>query len=337
MPLFIVASKSFATEETCVNAATAKQWLQQNLPTDTNHLLHFIAVTANEDQAKKEGYLDNHILPMWDGVGGRFSLWYNVGFISMVALGEQHFSDLLKGARQLDQHFQSAPWEKNLPVILALLSIWYRIGWQCQSQAILPYHHLLKLLPEYLQQLIMESNGKSVQVDGSPIDMLTSSVIWGTEGTNGQHSFHQMLHQGSQFIPVDFLLACRGGENELPEHQQRLIANCLAQAQGLMEGKKAADSSTLAKHKAMPGNRPSSLLLFDELTPATLGELLALYEHRTFAEGVMLNINSFDQWGVELGKSLSKNILASLQQEDATLTDPSTEAAVNIIKQKRLK
>lgn len=333
--LFIVTSKSFSTEETCINAATAKQWLEERLPHISDPLSHFIAITANENQAKKNGYLDSHILPIWDGVGGRFSLWSNVGFITMVALGEEHFSDLLKGARQLDEHFQSAPWGENLPVILALLGIWYRFGWQCQSQAILPYHHLLKQLPEYLQQLVMESNGKSVQIDGSPIDTLTSPVIWGTEGSNGQHSFHQMLHQGSGFIPVDFLLACRGGKNELPEHQLRLIANCLAQAQGLMEGKKIAGASTLAKHKSMPGNRPSSLILFEELTPATLGEILALYEHRTFTEGVILNINSFDQWGVELGKNLSKNILANLKQKESDPTDPSTQATLNLIRQSR--
>ena len=283
--LFVVASKTFTTQETMANAALARQWGGK----------HFVAVTANVDAAKSFGASDT--LPMWDWVGGRYSVWSAVGFSAMCAIGPAGFDELLRGAHDIDEHFRTAPAEKNVPVLMALAGVWNVNFLGCSSHVVLPYATRLRLLPAYLQQLEMESNGKRVDRNGEAVDYATCPAVWGAEGTVSQHSFHQLLHQGTHVMPADFIDAGAGPV---------LSANARAQADALAFG---TDDASLPPHKQYPGNRPSSMLFFDRLDARNLGRLLALYEHKVFVQGVVWNINSFDQWGVELGKALANEIL----------------------------
>ncbi len=283
--LFVVASKTFTTQETMSNAAAAKRWGGK----------HFYAVTSNVEAARSFGAME--LLPMWDWVGGRFSVWSAVGFAAMCAIGPEGFDAFLAGARDVDQHFAEAPLEKNVPVLMALIGVWNTNFLGCATHAVLPYSNALRLLPAYLQQLEMESNGKRVDREGRALGYATAPVLWGAEGTVSQHSFHQLLHQGTQLVPCDFI------EMNL---EANLSANCRAQADALAFG---TEEAGLPPYRQYPGNRPSSMLVFESLNARNLGRLIALYEHKVFTQGVIWNINSFDQWGVELGKALAKEIL----------------------------
>jgi glucose-6-phosphate isomerase len=283
--LFIVVSKTFTTQETMANAARAKAWGGK----------HFIAVSSNVELATKFGA--SEVLPMWDWVGGRFSVWSAVGLAAMCAIGIEGFDEFLSGARDIDAHFLEAPFEKNVPVLMALLGVWNTNFLGAATHAVLPYSNALRLFPSYLQQLEMESNGKRTDREGRVLDYATAPVLWGLEGTVSQHSFHQLLHQGTQVVPVDFID---------PGLEENLSANARAQADALAFG---TDDPKLPPHKQYPGNRPSSILSFEGIDPRNLGRLIALYEHKVFVQGVIWNINSFDQWGVELGKEMAKRIL----------------------------
>jgi glucose-6-phosphate isomerase len=283
--LFVVASKTFTTQETMANAAAAKQWGGR----------HFYAVTSNVERAT--GFGASELLPMWDWVGGRFSVWSAVGFAAMCAIGAAAFDEFLAGGRDVDEHFAQASLEKNVPVLMALIGVWNANFLGAPTHAVLPYCNALRLLPAYLQQLEMESNGKRVDRDGGSVDYATAPVLWGAEGTVSQHSFHQLLHQGTHIVPCDFIDFAL---------EKNLSANCRAQADALAFG---TDDPALPAHRRYPGNRPSSMLLFDKLDARNLGRLIALYEHKVFTQGVIWNINSFDQWGVELGKELARRIL----------------------------
>ena len=343
--LFIIASKSFSTLETLENGKSARTWLMKSGCASQDVGKHFVAITANNEKAIAFGIEANNCFPMWDWVGGRYSLWSAIGLPIALSIGMENFRQLLAGGHAMDQHFLHAPVVENLPVLQALLVFWYTQCWGVRSQAILPYNHHLGFFPSYLQQLEMESLGKSCDRDGQTIDYQTGIVVWGTEGTNGQHSFHQLLHQGTQVIPADFIV-CKNALHPLPQHQQHLIANCLAQSQALMCGKtlqqakqelvdsgmKAEQAEQLAPHKVIPGNRPSTTIVLEQLDPSTLGALIALYEHKVFTLSVLYNINAFDQWGVELGKQLSQPIYQALLTEQENGTDPSTSKLIKLLK-----
>jgi len=338
--LFIVCSKSFSTEETRCNAMAARAWLQAAGAAEVDLAAHFYAVTSNIESAVAFGIPATRCLPMWDWVGGRFSVWSAVGLSCAIALGWQAFADFLAGAETMDHHFASAPLATNMPVLLSMLEFWNCTVLGAQTHAVLPYSHALRDLPAYLQQLTMESNGKSVDLRGRALGHGTAPVLWGGAGTVGQHSFHQLLHQGKLDCPVDFILPVRGAydDNRDDERPARLVANCLAQSRALMLGRSQGEAiaalearglsgdaaARLAPHLVMPGNRPSSTLLMDTLAPATLGALLALYEHRTFCSGVLWDINPFDQWGVELGKEIGAQLLAALQDPGSETSDLDT-------------
>jgi glucose-6-phosphate isomerase len=322
--LFIVASKTFATAETMLNAHTARAWfLTKGQPQDL--ALHFVAISTNLEAVQNFGIAPANMFPFWDWVGGRYSIWSAVGLPLALAIGFDYFSDFLAGAHQMDLHFQQAPLEQNMPVALALMGFWNRQFGQCATLSIAPYHQDLSSFPAYLQQLEMESNGKRVSRDGNRLDVPTCPVIWGNCGTNAQHAYFQLLHQGSDIASIDFIAALRP-THDLPGHHDALLANCFAQSEAFMCGKDidavradlqaqglgAAEIERLAPHKVFPGNRPSNTILMDQLTPLTLGALIALYEHKTFVQGVIWDVNSFDQWGVELGKALARNIQAEL-------------------------
>ena len=312
--LFLVASKTFTTLETMTNARSAKAWFARQGGTDTAR--HFAALTTNVEAARQFGITTT--FGFWDWVGGRYSLWSAIGLPIAIAIGAQGFRELLAGAHAMDQHFRTAPLESNLPVRLGLLDVWYRNFHGFGSRSIAPYHSALRRLPAYLQQLEMESNGKSVDTDGRPLAYASSPVLWGEPGTNGQHAYFQMLHQGTDRVPVEFF-AVRKPAHPLPLHHDLLLANALAQAQALMQGK--ADPGG---HRNFSGNRPSSFFLLEALTPASLGALLAMYEHRVFTSGSVWGIDSFDQWGVELGKVLAQDLAPRLASGDAAGLDPST-------------
>ncbi|WP_373082907.1 glucose-6-phosphate isomerase [Zhongshania sp.] len=338
--LFIVASKSFGTQETRCNAQTARTWLETTLAT-SNIAAHFVAVTSMPEAATAFGISEHLVISVPEWVGGRYSVWSGFGLAIALCAGMDSFRALLKGGYAVDQYVAKQPLESNTPLILGLLDVWYRNAWGMSSQAVLPYEHHLKLLPTYLQQLFMESAGKSVKADGTPIQNATGGVIWGTEGTNGQHSFHQLLHQGSDVIPCDFI-ASLSSHNPIGEQHQALLANCFGQSLTLMQGQTAADieqdliangmatdaAQELAQHKAMPGNRPSTTILMDKLDAESLGALIALYEYRLFTASFMWGINPFDQWGVELGKQISQRLMDKLSgnSDDSTSTalDSST-------------
>lgn len=302
--LFIVASKSFTTLETMTNAKTAKQWLIDNGCRD--HTKHFIAVTANPAKASEYGIADEQILEFGEWVGGRYSLWSTIGLPIALAMGMDNFRRLLKGAEIMDLHFQQEKSGSNMPVVMALLDVWYSIVYEANNLAVVPYNQRLQLLPEYLSQLMMESNGKSVAQDGSNIEDPAGQIIWGSVGTNAQHAFFQFLHQSEHFVPVDFITTLQAADSS-PAHQDGLIANCIAQSEALMKG----DHSRAQEepHRFFPGNKPSTMIILDTLNPETLGMLLAFYEHRTYVQACLWGINAFDQWGVELGKKLAGSIM----------------------------
>jgi glucose-6-phosphate isomerase len=314
--LFLVASKTFTTIETMTNARSARQWFQAHGGTDVAR--HFAALTTNVRGAAEFGI--ERTFGFWDWVGGRYSLWSAIGLPIAIAIGADGFRSMLAGAHAMDEHFRREPLQRNLPVRLALLDLWYRNFHQFTSRSVAPYHSALRRLPAYLQQLEMESNGKRVDKQGQVVPYSTSPVVWGEPGTNGQHAYFQMLHQGTDVIPVEFI-AVKHAAHGLAEHQPQLLANVLAQAQALMLGKDDAGG-----HRHFPGNRPSTMLVLDRLDPQSFGALIALYEHRVFCAGALWGINSFDQWGVELGKVLAKDIAPRLASGDTTGLDASTAA-----------
>ncbi|BBO26650.1 glucose-6-phosphate isomerase [Alteromonas sp. I4] len=345
--LIVMSSKSFSTQETLQNTLTAKAWFLKQGGTQEDIAKHFVAVSSNVKAATEFGIAEENIFPMWDWVGGRYSLWSAIGLPISLALGFDNFKGLLEGAYAMDEHFKTAPKEQNLPVLLAVLGVWYRNFFDAQSQVLLPYYHYLRGLPAYVQQLDMESNGKLVTQAGEAIDYETGPIIWGSEGTNGQHSFHQLIHQGHGVIPVDFLMPLNV-PNQDDTHHAMLASNCFGQAQALMQGKTFedcyadlngkglddAEQTRLAQHKTMPGNKPSNTMLFEKLDPFTLGALVAMYEHKVFVQGVIWQLNSFDQWGVELGKVLGNQVLAGIQGDaDSADFDSSTQQLINRFKQ----
>jgi len=323
--LFIVASKTFTTDETMTNAGTARRWIAEALG-DAAVPDHFAALSTNLSACAEFGIKSDRIFGFWDWVGGRYSVWSAIGLPVAIAIGFDNFRAFLKGAYEMDQHFLKTRLEKNLPVILGVLGVWYRNAWGFSTHAVLPYDQRLNRFPAYLQQQDMESNGKSVTLDGKAVAYSTGPIIWGEPGTNGQHAFYQLIHQGTDVIPVDFLLAAQPHE-ALPPHHAKLVANCLAQSEALMLGKskdevvaelKAQGLSkeqikALAPHKMFPGNRPSNTILYPSLTPEVLGGLVALYEHKVFVQGTIWGVNSYDQWGVELGKQLAKALLPKVE------------------------
>lgn len=337
--LVLIASKSFNTQETLTNAESTRQWFYDYGVSFEQLKQHFIAISSNVDKAVHFGIDSDNVFPMWDWVGGRYSLWSAIGMPIAMSVGNNGFEQLLKGAAEMDNHFKQAPLEENLPVLMAMLGVWNHNFFGCQTHALLPYSHYLRGFPAYVQQLDMESNGKNCQLNNEAVSSTTGPVIWGAEGTNGQHAFHQLLHQGTSVVPVDFIQPLVA-EHEMIGHQHMLVANCFAQSKTLMQGKtfqQAFDeliksgtdealAKVIAKHKQMPGNRPSNTLTFERLTPYQLGALIALYEHKVFVQGVIWNVNSFDQWGVELGKMLGDDILARINQPESTeVSDSSTE------------
>ncbi|PHQ14685.1 glucose-6-phosphate isomerase [Marinobacter profundi] len=345
--LFLIQSKSFKTQETLENTKVAREWFLHNGGNEELISKHFVAVTANTREAIDFGITEENIFPMWDWVGGRYSLWSAIGLPTALTIGMENFRALLSGAHAMDQHFRTAPLEDNLPVILALLGIWYGNFWQADAHAILPYDHYLRGLPAHLQQLDMESNGKCVTQAGEPVDYQTGPIIWGGAGANGQHAYHQLLHQGTKLSPADFIIPLHT-HNPVANHHAILFANCLSQTQALMQGKTEAEAraeleaqglppeevARLAPHKVIPGNKPSNTLLFERGTPRTVGALIALYEHKTFAQGVIWDVDSFDQWGVELGKQLGKDILDRLLSRDALpgANDSSTDGLIELFR-----
>ncbi|WP_426212076.1 glucose-6-phosphate isomerase [Massilia sp. TWP1-3-3] len=343
--LFIIASKTFTTTETMMNAQSARAWFLERAGADAL-AKHFVAVSTNTEAIKTFGIDPANMFPFWDWVGGRYSVWSAIGLSVMLAVGHGYFSDLLAGAHALDLHFKEAPLEKNMPVLLAMIGFWNRQFLGCPSLSIAPYHQDLNRFPAYLQQLDMESNGKCVTKGGQPVDTLTCPVIWGDCGTNGQHAYFQLLHQGTDVTPIDFIAALRPG-HEMGHHHAALLANCFAQSEAFMRGKTTAEVkqdlqgqglteaqiTDLAPHKTFPGNRPSNTILMEYLTPYTLGALIALYEHKTFVQGVIWDVNSFDQWGVELGKVLAKKIEAELNGDaQPAQHDSSTNGLIAMAK-----
>ena len=332
--LFIISSKTFTTLETMTNALTARQWALATLRDEAAVAKHFVAVSTNADEVAKFGIDVMNMFGFWDWVGGRYSMDSATGLSTMIAIGPTAFRDMLAGFHAMDEHFRSAPFEANLPVILGLLTVWYCDFFGAQTQAVLPYDQYLKRFPAYLQQLTMESNGKSVTLDGRHVDYDTSPVFWGEPGTNGQHSFYQLIHQGTRLIPADFI-GFLHSLNPLGNHHDLLTANVFAQTEALAFGKTAEEVAAegtpawLVPHRVFEGNRPSNTMLVESLTPATLGKLVALYEHSVFVQGTVWSINSFDQWGVELGKVLAKRVADELGAADPELThDSSTNALI---------
>jgi glucose-6-phosphate isomerase len=319
--LVIVASKTFTTVETMTNARTAQAWLKAALGNEAGR--HFAAVSTALDKTAAFGIDPARVFGFWDWVGGRYSVWGAVGLPLMLAIGPERFLEFLSGAHEMDRHFVEAPLPRNMPVLLGLIGIWHRDIMGYPSRAILPYDQRLARLPAYLQQLDMESNGKGVTLDGRLVTRPSGPVVWGEPGTNGQHAFYQLIHQGTDVIPCEFLVAANGHEPELRNHHDLLLANCLAQSEALMQGRTldealaAGNDPILAPHKVFPGNRPSTTLIYPLLDPATHGRIVALYEHRVFVEGAIWGINSFDQWGVELGKELATALLPLVQGEAA--------------------
>lgn len=345
--LFVIASKTFTTMETMLNAQSARRWLLDACDdsADNTKVLakHLVAVSTNVEKAVEFGIPADNIFPMWDWVGGRYSLWSAIGLPVALGIGMDNFRALLAGAHDMDNHFRSTPATQNIPVMMALLDCWYQNFFATESRVVLPYSQQLHLFPAYLQQLDMESLGKSVTKEGAPVDVDTGGIVWGSAGTNAQHSFHQLLHQGTHLIPADFIAIAESASSNKEQHQQ-LLANCFAQSQALMDGKSLeaaiselldrgmseAEAARLAPHKVIPGNRPSTTLLLDKLSPQSLGSLIACYEHKVFARSVILGINAFDQWGVELGKVLSTGIYNELVNDGETSKfESSTNALIN--------
>ncbi|MBD8061387.1 glucose-6-phosphate isomerase [Oceanitalea stevensii] len=340
--LFVVASKTFTTIETITNATTAREWLVAALGDRSAVAKHFVAVSTNGEKVAEFGIDTANMFGFWDWVGGRYSMTSAVGLSLMVSIGPDHYRDMLAGFHAMDTHFRTAPLERNLPVLLALIGVWHRNFRGCATHAVLPYSEYLSRFPAYLQQLDMESNGKSVTLDGAPVAVQTGPVVWGEPGTNGQHAFYQLIHQGTQTVPAD-LIGFVHPADDVPGHHDQLTANLLAQAEALAFGKTAEEvraegaAEELVAHKTFAGNSPTTLVLAPRLTPAVLGQLVALYEHKVFVQGVVWGINSFDQWGVELGKVLAKAIGPELgADEEPELThDSSTNALIRRYRQAR--
>ena len=334
--LFIISSKTFTTLETMTNAHTARDWVLRALGGDESAVAkHFVAVSTNAEKVRAFGIDTANMFGFWDWVGGRYSMDSAIGLSTMVSVGPENFRALLAGFHEMDEHFRTAPFGENLPVLMGLLAVWYADFFDAQTAAVLPYEQYLKRFPAYLQQLTMESNGKSVTLDGQTVDYNTGAVYWGEPGTNGQHSFYQLIHQGTHLIPCDFIGFART-LNPIGRHHDILMANMFAQAEALAFGKTAEEvraegtADALVPHRVFAGNRPSNTLLAEVIDPATLGKLVALYEHRVFTQGVIWNINSFDQWGVELGKVLAQRIVPELESKDAPdlQHDSSTNALI---------
>ena len=348
--LFIVASKTFTTIETMTNAQTARAFIADALgEAAVGH--HFCAVSTALDKVAAFGIDASRVFGFWDWVGGRYSIWSAIGLPLMIAIGPDNFGDFLAGGHAMDEHFRNAPFRQNLPMLLGALGVYHRNVLNYQTRAILPYDQRLSRFPAYLQQLDMESNGKSVTIDGKPVQRASGPVVWGEPGTNGQHAFYQLIHQGTSVIPAEFLIAANGFEPELRHQHELLIANCLAQSEALMKGRTLAEAKSqltakgvsdeeadfLAPHRVFSGNRPSITFVYEQLTPFTLGRLIALYEHRVFVEGVVFRINSFDQWGVELGKELATGLLPVVQGKvAATGHDSSTVGLVSALAERRM-
>jgi glucose-6-phosphate isomerase len=333
--LFIVASKTFTTQETMTNAQTARNWLLRGLGAGNDAVAkHFVAVSTNASKVLEFGIDTANMFGFWDWVGGRYSMGSAIGLSTMIAIGPENFLDMLSGFRAMDEHFRTAAWERNIPVIMALLGIWYNNFFGAASIAVLPYDQYLKRFPAYLQQLTMESNGKRVTLAGNVVNYDTGAIYWGEPGTNGQHSFYQLIHQGTRLIPCDFIAFCNT-LNPMGRHHDLLMANVFAQAEALAFGKTIQEvrsegtADWLAPHREFDGNRPSNVLLLDRLTPAALGKLVALYEHIVFTQGVIWNLDSFDQWGVELGKVLAQRIVPEL--ESAVAPDLSHDSSTNAL------
>ena len=334
--LFIVSSKTFTTLETMTNAHSAREWSLAVLRDQRAVAKHFVAVSTNAAEVTKFGIDTANMFGFWDWVGGRYSMDSAIGLSTMLAVGPEHFRAMLAGFHAMDEHFRTAPFERNLPVLMGLLALWYNNFFGAQTVAVLPYDQYLKRFPAYLQQLTMESNGKHVTLEGSPVGCETGPIFWGEPGTNGQHSFYQLIHQGTKLIPCDFIGFCRS-LNPLGTHQDLLVSNVFAQAEALAFGKTAADVAAegtaewLVPHRVFPGNRPTSTILAETLTPTILGTLVALYEHSVFTQGTVWGIDSFDQWGVEQGKVLAKRIIPELQAKgtpDLSHHDGSTRALI---------
>jgi len=347
--LFLIASKTFTTQETMTNAQTARAWFLATAKEEAAVAKHFAALSTNEKAVTKFGIDPANMFEFWDWVGGRYSLWSAIGLSIALAIGMDRFEELLTGAHKVDEYFRTTPFEKNIPVIMGLLGIWYNNFFDAQTHAILPYDQYMARFPAYFQQGDMESNGKSVTTAGAHVDYTTGPVIWGEPGTNGQHAFYQLIHQGVKLVPCDFLMPARS-HNPIGEHHTILMANFLAQTEALMKGKtpdevraelatstlQGDELEKLVAAKTFAGNRPTNSLLFQSLTPETLGAIIALYEHKIFTQGVIWEINSFDQWGVELGKQLAKAIEPELKgAEPVTTHDASTNGLINYFKQIR--
>ncbi|MGW8303886.1 MAG: glucose-6-phosphate isomerase, partial [Desulfobacterales bacterium] len=347
--LFMIASKTFTTQETMTNAFSARQWFLETAKDPQHVARHFVAISTNAEAVEKFGIDKENMFVFWDWVGGRYSLWSAIGLSIACDIGYENFVELLQGAFEMDQHFQTAPFNKNIPVILALIGIWYNNFYGAQTEAILPYDQYLHRFPAYFQQGNMESNGKSADRNGDKIDYQSGPIIWGEPGTNGQHAFYQLIHQGTKLIPADFLAAAIS-HNPIGEHHQILLSNFFAQTEALLNGKTREEVTAelkkeektdkeiehLLPHKMFEGNRPTNSILFKKLTPRILGSLIAMYEHKIFVQGVIWNIFSFDQWGVELGKQLAKNILPELADDKPVKThDSSTNGLINAYKQMR--
>ncbi len=338
--LFLIASKTFTTLETMTNAHSAREWVLASLNDDAAIARHFVAISTNDKEVAKFGIDTANMFGFWDWVGGRYSMDSAIGLSTMIAIGPDNFQALLDGFHEMDVHFKTAPFEKNLPVLLGLFTVWYTDFFDAQTQAILPYEQYLKRFPAYLQQLTMESNGKHVTLEGTHVETETGPIYWGEPGTNGQHSFYQLIHQGTRLIPCDFIGFFKT-LNPLGRHHDILMANVFAQAEALAFGKTAEQvkaegtADALVPHRVFEGNRPSNIILADVLTPAILGKLVALYEHSVFTQGAIWNIDSFDQWGVELGKVLATKILGELESDSALTHDSSTNALINLYRKSK--
>ncbi|MCC9607305.1 glucose-6-phosphate isomerase [Blastopirellula sp. JC732] len=342
--LFIVASKTFTTQETLTNAHTARLWCLETLKDESAIAKHFVALSTNAKEVSKFGIDTENMFEFWDWVGGRYSFDSAIGLSLMIAIGGEQFKEMLAGFHEMDTHFRTAPLAQNLPVLMALINLWYNNFFGAETQAVLPYDHYLGKFSMYLQQLDMESNGKRVTLDGTPVDYQTGPIVWGTPGTNGQHAYYQLIHQGTKLIPCDFIGFCQS-LNPLGDHHDKLMANFFAQPEALAFGKTAEEvkadgvAEFQISHRTFPGNRPTNTILIDKLTPAALGKLIALYEHKVFTLGTIWRVNSFDQWGVELGKVLANRIVPELtaKNEPPLEHDSSTNALITRYRQLKRK
>ena len=349
--LFIVASKTFTTQETMTNAESAKRWLLEKLGDVKAVAKHFVALSTNREAVEAFGIDPDNMFEFWNWVGGRYSLWSAIGLSIALAVGFENFEQLLTGAHEMDEYFRSAPYRENIPVLMALLGVWYNNFWNAETQAILPYDQYMRRFAAYLQQGDMESNGKGVDRENQRVDYSTGQIVWGEPGTNGQHAFYQLIHQGTKLIPCDFLAPVQT-QNPIGDHHAKLIANFIAQTEALMKGKTEeeayaelvksglddAEARRLAPSKVFPGNRPTNSIFFEKLTPIMLGRLIAMYEMKIFVQGMIWNVNSFDQMGVELGKQLAKAVLPELTSaEKATAHDSSTNALIEFFKARQAK